>query len=60
MRRVVVDHFGGPEVLRVVEDPRPGPGEVCVRVLPADVGTRGNCCQEDEVTGPVGFTWSGL
>jgi hypothetical protein len=30
MKRVVVDHFGGPEVLRVVEedDPRPGPGEV--------------------------------
>jgi NADPH:quinone reductase-like Zn-dependent oxidoreductase len=39
MRRVVVDHFGGPEVLRVVEDddPRPGPGEVCVRVLAAGV-----------------------
>src|SRR4051794_15830395 len=32
MKRVVVDHFGGPEVLRVVEDaePRPGPGEVRV------------------------------
>ncbi|UXY32317.1 zinc-binding dehydrogenase [Streptomyces sp. HUAS TT20] len=39
MRRVVVDHFGGPEVLRVVEDddPRPGRGEVCVRVLAAGV-----------------------
>jgi NADPH2:quinone reductase len=39
MRRVVVDHFGGPEVLRVVEDgvPRPGPGEVRVRVLAAGV-----------------------
>ncbi|MFJ9537111.1 medium chain dehydrogenase/reductase family protein [Streptomyces sp. NPDC101225] len=39
MKRVVVDHFGGPEVLRVVEDddPRPGPGEVCVRVLAAGV-----------------------
>ena len=37
MKRVVVDHFGGPEVLRVVEedDPRPGPGEVRVRVLAA-------------------------
>jgi NADPH2:quinone reductase len=35
MKRVVVDHFGGPEVLRVVEDgvPRPGPGEVRVRWL---------------------------
>ena len=39
MRRVVVDRFGGPEVLRVVEDgvPRPGPGEVRVRVLAAGV-----------------------
>jgi hypothetical protein len=28
------DHFGGPEVLKVVEDdiPQPGPGEVRVRV----------------------------
>src|SRR6266498_5842014 len=39
MKRIVVDRFGGPEVLRVVEDddPRPGPGEVCVRVLAAGV-----------------------
>jgi NADPH:quinone reductase-like Zn-dependent oxidoreductase len=39
MKRVVVDHFGGPEVLRVVEDavPRPGQGEVLVRVLAAGV-----------------------
>jgi len=39
MRRVVVDHFGGPEVLSVVEDdvPEPGPGEVRVRVLAAGV-----------------------
>src|SRR5262249_31722192 len=39
MKRVVGDHFGGPEVLRVVEedDPRPGPGEVRVRVLAAGV-----------------------
>jgi len=39
MRRVVVDHYGGPEVLKVVEDdvPRPGPGEVRVRVLAAGV-----------------------
>ena len=39
MKRVIVDHFGGPEVLRVVEedDPRPGPGEVRVRVLAAGV-----------------------
>jgi NADPH:quinone reductase-like Zn-dependent oxidoreductase len=39
VKRVVVEHFGGPEVLRVVDDddPRPGPGEVCVRVLAAGV-----------------------
>jgi NADPH:quinone reductase-like Zn-dependent oxidoreductase len=39
MRRVVVDRYGGPEVLRMVEedDPRPGPGEVLVRVLAAGV-----------------------
>jgi NADPH:quinone reductase len=39
MKRVVVDHYGGPEVLRVEESdvPRPGPGEVRVRVLAAGV-----------------------
>jgi NADPH:quinone reductase-like Zn-dependent oxidoreductase len=39
MKRVVVDHYGGPEVLRVVEDavPQPGPREVRVRVLAAGV-----------------------
>jgi NADPH:quinone reductase len=39
MKRVVVDHYGGPEVLRVVEEdaPEPGPGEVRVRVLAAGV-----------------------
>jgi NADPH:quinone reductase-like Zn-dependent oxidoreductase len=39
MKRVIVDHYGGPEVLRVVEDdvPAPGPGEVRVRVLAAGV-----------------------
>jgi NADPH2:quinone reductase len=38
-KRVVVDHFGGPEVLKVIEEdaPRPGPGEVRVRVLAAGV-----------------------
>jgi NADPH:quinone reductase-like Zn-dependent oxidoreductase len=38
-KRVVVDHFGGPEVLGIVEedDPRPGPGEVLVKVLAAGV-----------------------
>ncbi|HSE70741.1 MAG TPA: medium chain dehydrogenase/reductase family protein [Nocardioidaceae bacterium] len=39
MKRVVVDRFGGPEVLSVVEDddPRPGQGEVRVRVLASGV-----------------------
>ncbi|HXI96919.1 MAG TPA: medium chain dehydrogenase/reductase family protein [Candidatus Acidoferrum sp.] len=39
MKRVVVDHYGGPEVLKVeeAEDPRPGRGEVRVRVLAAGV-----------------------
>ncbi|HZD68209.1 MAG TPA: zinc-binding dehydrogenase [Actinomycetes bacterium] len=39
MKRVIVDRYGGPEVLRVVQedDPRPGPGEVRVRVLAAGV-----------------------
>jgi NADPH2:quinone reductase len=39
MKRVVVDRFGGPEVVKVVQDavPHPGPGEVRVRVLAAGV-----------------------
>ena len=38
-KRVVVSRYGGPEVLNVVEenDPRPGFGEVCVRLLAAGV-----------------------
>lgn len=37
MKRVIVDHFGGPEVLRVVEDsaPHPAHGEVRIRLLVA-------------------------
>jgi len=39
MKRVVVDHYGGPEVVRVIDAqvPGPGPGEVRVRVLAAGV-----------------------
>jgi NADPH2:quinone reductase len=40
MRSVVVDRYGGPEVLRLVEgqdEPRPGPGEIRVKVLAAGV-----------------------
>src|SRR5689334_15384409 len=39
MKRVIVDHFGGPDVLKVVEGeiPRPRAGEVRVKVLAAGV-----------------------
>ena len=39
MKRVIVHHFGGPEVVSVLEegDPRPGPGEVRVQVLASGV-----------------------
>src|SRR5215472_2705992 len=39
MKRVVIDHFGGPEVVSVIEDddPRPGRGEVRVNVLASGV-----------------------
>src|SRR3954452_2799573 len=39
MKRVIVDHYGGPDVLKVVEveDPRPGRGEVLVKILAAGV-----------------------
>ncbi len=39
MKRVVVNRYGGPEVVTVVEDdvPVPGPGEVRVKVLAAGV-----------------------
>jgi len=39
MKRVVVDHYGGPEVLKVVDcdAPHPEAGEVCIRVLAAGV-----------------------
>ncbi len=45
MKRVVVERYGGPEVLRVVEedDPRPGQGEVRVRVLAAGVSFTDAC-----------------
>jgi NADPH:quinone reductase-like Zn-dependent oxidoreductase len=39
MKRVIVEQYGGPEVVKVVEAevPTPGPGEVRVRVLAAGV-----------------------
>jgi NADPH:quinone reductase len=41
MKRVIVDHYGGAEVVKVVEDDvrKPGQGEVCVRVLAAQTGS---------------------
>lgn len=38
-RRIVVTDYGGPDVLRVIEEerPKPRPGEVLVRVLAAGV-----------------------
>jgi len=40
MRAIRVHEFGGPDVLRVdeIQIPRPGPGEILVRVLAAGVG----------------------
>jgi NADPH:quinone reductase len=40
MRAITVSEFGGPDVLKVgtAEMPRPGPGEVLVRVVSAGVG----------------------
>jgi NADPH:quinone reductase len=39
MKRVLIDHFGGPEVVRVVEDddPQPVEGQARVRVLASGV-----------------------
>ena len=39
MKRVIVERYGGPEVIKVVDDqqPRPGHGEVAIRVLAAGV-----------------------
>jgi len=39
MKRVIVEQYGGPEVLKVIETgaPRPGTAEVCVRMLAAGV-----------------------
>jgi NADPH:quinone reductase len=38
-RRVIVEHYGGPEVLRLVEEdlPSPGPRQARVKVLAADI-----------------------
>ena len=49
MRQILVNQFGGPEVLelRDVETPTPGPGEVLVRVRASSV----NMADVDYITG---------
>jgi len=48
MRAMVIDRFGGPEVLRPadVETPEPGPGEVLIRVAYAGVNPADWKCRE--------------
>ncbi len=43
MKRVLIDHFGGPEVVSVVEDddPQPAQGQARVRVLASGVSLSG-------------------
>ena len=58
--RIIVDHYGGPEVLRVIEEERPEPkaGEVRVRVLAAGVSLPDVMAREGThpETPPVPFT----
>jgi NADPH:quinone reductase-like Zn-dependent oxidoreductase len=69
MRAAVFDRFGPPEVLHVVHipDPRPGPGEVRVRVLaagvqPFDVAVRQGAMPWAKVTFPqtIGQEYAGV
>jgi NADPH:quinone reductase-like Zn-dependent oxidoreductase len=48
MRAMVIDRFGGPEVLHLadVESPEPGPGEVLIRVAYAGVNPADWKCRE--------------
>lgn len=69
MRATVFDQYGPPDVLRVIDlpDPRPGPGEVLVRVRaagvqPFDVGVRRGWMKPGPGTFPhrIGQEYSGV
>lgn len=64
MRAIVVDHFGGPEVLSLAErpDPRPAAGEVVVAVQaanvnPTDLAARQGFVVGDPVSPPLVLGW---
>lgn len=64
MRAVVIDEYGGPEVLHVAElpEPEPGPGEVAVRVAaaavnPVDLATRAGLLGGGTPASPVVLGW---
>ncbi|MFF9563536.1 zinc-binding alcohol dehydrogenase family protein [Leifsonia sp. NPDC014704] len=56
MRAVMAEQYGGPEVLHLTEvtEPRPGPGEVTVRVEAAAVGLIDVLFRRDGLNGLVG------
>lgn len=58
MRAIEIAEFGGPEVLRLVErpDPRPGPGEVLVRVDAAGVNRPDSMQRQGKYPPPPGVT----
>lgn len=58
MRAIEISGFGGPEVLRVVErpDPRPGSGEVLVRVDAAGVNRPDSMQRQGKYPPPPGVT----
>jgi NADPH:quinone reductase-like Zn-dependent oxidoreductase len=61
MQAIMVSRFGGPEVLQggEVDVPRPGPGEVLVRVLAAGVGPWDVSLRRGGWTGPLPYVPGG-
>ncbi len=57
MLAIRVHEFGGPDVLRVeeVDLPRPGPGELLVRVIAAGVGPWDVSLRQGAYTGPLPY-----